>query len=413
VSWVRQNRPPGPRGHWLSGNVVEYDQDRAAFLRRHHETYGDIFSFADGIVLNKDPRVAHEILAATNRDYLTELPPFAGKPDLAGASAAIAPWMLARRAIRPALTGDAMDGRIVDILARGLTATRRREVDVLPLMLDIAAHTVTELCLGSDGAGIPALLGENLAAARPFEEMDYQLPAWLPLPRNRRLFRVHRRTVDTLTRLVANRRAADDHGTDLLGVLLAADLSPRAVTTTVRGVLLGGHGVPAAALTSIVRELARRPDLTADLADEAGAGTPVANLPLAGAVVRETLRLCPPVWMMTRVALTGGTLDRWSLAPGDEVLTSPYLIHRDPRWWPRAEEFDPHRWFTERPVLGTYLPFGAGPRYCVGATLAMRQLTLSTSLLAQRFRPHAPAAADAEPDFRGRLAPAGLRATFG
>ncbi len=406
----RQTRPPGPRGHWLMGNVVEYDKDRIAFLRRHHETYGDIFSFDEHVVLNIDPQRTHEILAATNRDYLTELPPFAGRPDLDGASAQIKPWMAARKALRPALTGTAMDGRIVDILARLLTATDQREVDVLPLMLDVAAHTVTELCLGASGSGIPALLGENLAAAKPFEEMDYQLPAWLPLPRNRRLFRVHRKTVETLTKLVEARR---DGGTDLLGVLLATDLSPRSVMTTLRGILLGGHGVPAAALTSIVRELATRPDLMRDLADEAGAGVPRANLPLAEAVVKETLRLCPPVWMMTRVALTAVDLDRWTLAPGDEVLSSPYLIHRDPRWWPRAEVFDPERWFSERPVLGTYLPFGAGPRYCVGASLAMRQLTLSTSLLAQRFRPCSPGAALAEPDFCGRLAPASLRARFG
>jgi unspecific monooxygenase len=409
-------RPPGPRGHWLLGNPVEYDRDRIAFLRKYHREFGDVFSFSDTVVLNIDPRLSHEILTATNRAYVTELPPFAGSSALEHAAETVRPWMRARRAVRAALSDAAVaaaDHRFVALLDTTLDRTGERDVAVLPLMLDLTAHAIAGFCLGADHTGVPGLLADNHTASAPFEDMDFQFPAWLPLPRHRRLARVHRRTRETLTAIVAGRRPADPPR-DLLDVLLTADppLSPHSVMTTVRGIMIGGHGVPAAALTSLVRELARRPGLADDLAAEAGDGEPAALLPLAEAVVKETLRLTPPVWLTTRVVREPATFGGWALRPGDEVLTTTYLIHRDPRWWSRPDEFDPARWHTERPPHGVFLPFGAGPRYCVGAALAMRWLTLAASRTAQRFRLHSPGAATAEPEFCGRLAPAGLRAAF-
>ncbi|GAA2304684.1 hypothetical protein GCM10010149_63020 [Nonomuraea roseoviolacea subsp. roseoviolacea] len=437
-------RPPGPRGHWLMGNVAAYEKDRAGFLRRHHRDYGDVFSFDERIVFTVDPRLAHQVLTATNRDYVTEPAPFAGSSAPGDAGEAARPWMRARRVLRPAVADAApmvtgMDGRFVAILDDVLDRTAGREAEVLPLMLDVAGRAVAELCLGEDAAGVPDLLAAVNAALLPFEDAGYQLPAWIPSPRNRRFFRVHRRTSETLTGLVRARRRAGAALTpprDLLDVLLAAGpaMSDGAVTSALWTVLIGGHGVPAAALTSVVRELAMRPDLTAALAHEAarldeaerpgggerpgpgrgtdGAGCPRARLPLAEAVVHEVLRLCPPAWTMTRVACAAVDFGRWRLRPGDEVLSIPYLIHRDPRWWPDPDVFDPSRWPAVRPAPGTYLPFGSGPRRCLGAAAALRQLTLAASHIARRFHVRAPDAAAAEPAFCGRLAPAGLRAAF-
>ncbi|MCK2218739.1 cytochrome P450 [Actinomadura sp. ATCC 31491] len=420
-------RPPGPRGHWLLGNVADYDRDRIAFLRRNHREHGDVFSFDGRTVLTADPRLAHQVLTATNRDYVTEPPPFAGGVAPREADETVRSWMRARRVLRPALTGAAAaapDARTVAILDDVLGRTAGRESDVLPLMLDVTGRAVAGLCLGPDAAGVPELLAEVHAALLPFEEAALRLPAWLPLPRTRRFLRAHRRLTGTLTALITARRAtAPGHfplpgpqPRDLLGVLLGARpaLSDGEVAAALWSVLVGGHGVPAAALTSLVRELALRPELAAALAAEAGPPeqAPRAMLPLAEAVVRETLRLTPPAWTMSRIARVPAGLGPWRLRPGDEVLCTPYLIHRDPRWWPRAEEFDPSRWRDARPAPGTYLPFGAGPRYCLGSAPALRQLTLAASRLAQRFRVEAPGAAAAAPAFSGRLAPAGLRAAF-
>ncbi|MEV6810563.1 cytochrome P450 [Micromonospora sp. NPDC051296] len=420
----RPGRPPGPRGHWLTGNTTEYDADRIGFLRRCHREYGDVFSFDERTVFVADPDLAHEVLARTNHSFVTELAPFGNRPDVDRAAEEADAWMSARRTVWPGLNraaAGAADRRTVELFDTVTDATAGREVDVLTVMRDFTAHAVADYCFGADAAGIPALLAENLDVTAPFTATSFQFPAWFPLPRHRRFFRVHRRTVETLTGIVRRRRAASGPPErDLLALLLAVDppLSDHTVTATLRGILMGGHGIPAAALVSVVRELALRPRLLADLRAEPGGpadgdAPPTARLPLAEAVVREVLRLYPPVWLMTRTAHADATVGGWSLRPGDEALLNPYLIQRDPRWWSRPDEFDPGRWAPGCPVPGrAYLPFGAGPRVCLGSTLALRQLTLATSRLAQRFTVESPNATTATPRFLGRLAPAGLRARF-
>lgn len=92
-----------------------------------------------------------------------------------------------------------------------------------------------------------------------------------------------------------------------------------------------------------------------------------------------------------------------------------YLLHRDPRWWPEPDRFDPDRWLPGRSPhrRHAYLPFGAGPRVCLGTQLGMTQLSLATCWLVQNFTIRLPAAgARAVPDFRGLLAPRGLTAAF-
>ncbi|BCJ75415.1 cytochrome P450 [Catellatospora sp. IY07-71] len=411
-------RPPGPRGHWLLGNTPAYDADRMGFLRRTHAAYGDVFSFDERTVFVTDPELTHDALARTNTSFLTELAPFAPRPDLTQAAAQADAWMSARRTVWAGLNHSAAaaaDARTVELLDEHLRTAAERETDVVDLMRSFAAHTIAEYCFGPDSAGIPALLADNLAITEPFTGSSYQFPAWLPLPRHRRFFRVHRDTVETLTGIVRRRRASGGGGRDLLGFLLGADpaMPDRTVTATLRGILMGGHGIPAAAYASIVKELATRPQLAADLRDEAGHGVPAARLPLAEAVVKEVLRLQPPVWLMTRTASAATTLGGWSLAPGDEVLLNPYLIQRDPRWWARPDEFDPGRWLSGQAApRAAYLPFGAGPRVCVGSALTMRQLTLATSRLAQAYTVESGNAATAAPRFHGRLAPAGMRARF-
>ncbi|MFJ2649426.1 cytochrome P450 [Streptomyces sp. NPDC087420] len=415
----KPGRPPGPRGHWLRGNTRAYETDRIGFLRRCHRQYGDVFSYDDHTWFVINPELAHEALTRTGDSFVTELAPFDMRRDLDQASAHAMSWMSERRSAWPGLnrtaaaTTDDLTAAILDaVVADGAG----RDVDVLTMTRTLTARTIAEYCFGADSAGIPELLHETVRATRPFAESSREFPAWLPLPRHRRFFRTYRRLAETLTGLVRERGAttSDAPRSDLLGFLLAAEPAPStdAVVSTLHSVLMGGHGVPAAALTSVVWELTRRPGLVNDLRDEAG-GPADGGTPLAEAVVRETLRLYPPAWLMTRTARTATALGDWSLDPGDDVLLNPYLIHRDPRWWPRPDAFDPGRWLDGRAAPGpAYLPFGAGPRVCLGAALTMRQLTLATSRLAHRFTIESPNAASVAPEFVDRLAPAGLRARF-
>ncbi|WP_460072721.1 cytochrome P450 [Streptomyces sp. YKOK-I1] len=423
-------RPPGPRGRLLTGNTHAYESDRIGFLRRCHREYGDVFSFDEQTVFVIDPDITHQVLTRTGRDFVTELAPFDMRRDLDQATAQASAWMSARRTAWPGLNRSAVaasDNRTVEILDAVMAGCADHEVDVLTTLRAFSSRAIADHCFGTDAADVPGLLHDIIRATQPFTDSSYEFPAWLPIPRHRHFFRSYRRLTDGLTGIVRQRRASNtaEPRSDLLGMLLDADpdMPDDTVTSTLHSILMGGHGVPAAALTSVVWELARRPLLVGDLRDEANgaadADAPLPSaqlpsaLPLAEAVVRETLRLYPPAWLMTRTARTTTALGEWSVSPGDDVLLNAYLIHRDPRWWQRPDEFDPSRWSNGRSAPGSaYLPFGAGPRVCLGSALAIRQLTLATSRIAQRFTIESSNASSVLPRFVGRLAPAGLRARF-
>ncbi|MFI5935408.1 cytochrome P450 [Actinoplanes sp. NPDC051494] len=389
------DRPPGPRGHWLRGNTPGYEADRLGFLRRAHAEYGDVFSFDARTVCVIDPVLAHEALVRTGDTFVTELAPHQSDRDIDRVAARAVAWMAARRTAWPGLgrtAAAAADALTTTTLDQILTSAADHEADVPALMYEHSARAIAGYCFGPEAAGVPELLAENLTAVEGSR---------------RRFAAVHARTIAELTRLVTRRRERGG-GADLLGFLLEAGMTDRTVVPTLRSILLGGHGVPGAALTSVVRELALRPELVAGLR---AAPDP---LPLAEAVAREVLRLYPPAWLMTRTARTATTLGRWSLRTGDEVLLNAYLIHRDPRWWPDPDTFDPGRWSPGRPLppARAFLPFGAGPRVCLGAALTLRQLALATAHLARHWSIDSPNAASAPLQVSGRLSPEGLRARF-
>jgi cytochrome P450 len=113
------------------------------------------------------------------------------------------------------------------------------------------------------------------------------------------------------------------------------------------------------------------------------------RLPLARMVVEEALRLYPPAWIVTRRALAADRLGPYTLPAGALVVISPYLVHRHPAYWPAPERFDPGRFAPEaaagRPRFA-YLPFGAGPRICIGNTFALIEAQLVLATVSARYR---------------------------
>jgi cytochrome P450 len=122
-------------------------------------------------------------------------------------------------------------------------------------------------------------------------------------------------------------------------------------------------------------------------------------LPLTTAVLAETLRLWPPSWMFSRRVLEPMVLGGRTVQVGTMCLVSPALLHRDPRWWPEPELFRPNRWLRRVPgkadrfdpkspgqPRGAYLPFGAGPRMCIGEQFAWLEATTVLAELGRTWR---------------------------
>ncbi|QFZ24588.1 cytochrome P450 [Saccharothrix syringae] len=419
-------RPPGPAGRWLVGNTIDYDRDRMGFLRRCHDEYGDVFSFDEHTIVVRDPDLVHDLFARTNDDFSSESSAVATGFDARRSADDAQVWMSARRSGWRGLNRAAATAhttRLGALFERTLAEAGDRPVDVLELMKSYSGRAAADFCLGADADGVPEVVAENAAAIEPLSGSSQLFPEWFPSRKIKRFRLARKATLDAITERIHRRRSAPapDEPRDLLDVLLAArdpELTELQVQRLLRGILLAAYGVPAASMTWLVRTLATRPDLWERVAAESAAWDgedqpPLSALPQAEAVVKEVLRLWPPTWLMGRTAIRPTSLGRWALEPGDQVMFSPYLLHRDPRWWPDADVLDPDRWLANRtPRKHSYLPFGAGPRVCVGTQLGVVQLTLGAFWLTRGYRVSAPGADRSAPEFHNLLVPKGFRAAF-
>lgn len=175
--------------------------------------------------------------------------------------------------------------------------------------------------------------------------------------------------------------------------------------------LAKGLPATAGAWCWLLHDLAANPGDMARIRVEATAcrGS-VEELSYTRAFVRESMRTHPPAWLLARETTAPTAVTERCTAPaGTTIFISPYLIHRDPRYWPDPHRFAPHRWTP--PHTGhhryAYLPFGAGPRVCVGLHLGEVLLTLTAARIASRYQLTASTPATA-PAFNSVLQPTGL-----
>jgi cytochrome P450 len=288
-----------------------------------------------------------------------------------------ATWAAVRRAMGPLLTGPAATPLLPVIAeqvrrttahwpAAGVVAGMREAVR---LVSDINPHHL----LGAPSTALADLVDEELRAAERARAVFG--------PR-RRLLRAQRATYDAVRQRV---RAARD---GLPALLSAHGFDEHHVTLAVRSMLLSGHHVPAAALAWAFHELARHPDAQERARAEARAHPgPTAELPFCRAVLREALRLHPPVWQLRR--RLSAPVD--GLPRDATVLFSPHLNHRDGAAHADPLAFRPARWEQRpRPAPGSYFPFALGPRSCPASRIALVELTavLAEVLKTHHLAPH-------------------------
>ncbi len=235
----------------------------------------------------------------------------------------------------------------------------------------------------------------------PFSEHLDRLPF---IPAARRL-REARRTLDETIRGIIEARREDpsDRG-DLLSMLMAArdeedgsELSDQELRDEALTLFLAGHETTANALTWAWYLLALHPDVELRFHEEIDAALggrlpSFEDLPHLGYVERvlaEAMRLYPPAWAMGRRSLQPVTVGPWTIPENSVFVLSPYVTHRDPRWWPEPERFDPDRFLSgraeDRPKFA-YFPFGGGPRVCVGERFSWMEGVLLLATLGQRWR---------------------------
>jgi len=211
------------------------------------------------------------------------------------------------------------------------------------------------------------------------------------------------RQIDELIfRIIAERRRGPARD-DFLGVLLSAQdddgatMSDRQLRDEAVTLFLAGHETTALLLAHTLFLLSKHPDverrLHAEIAGVLGGRAPVAAdvkaLPYLERVLKESMRLYPPAWTTGREANEDVVIGGTRVPRGAQILLSQWVVHRDPRWFPNPEGFDPDRWSDERAAglpKFAYFPFGGGPRVCIGNHFAMMEATMMLSLIVRDWR---------------------------
>lgn len=275
--------------------------------------------------------------------------------------------------------------------------------EMTELTLAIVGRTLFDADVERDARDVGAALTVAMEAFDRFMVPGAGLLELLPLPSTRR-FRAARERLDAIIERMIDERRADPgrHG-DLLTMLLEArdeDGSGGMSRTQIRDeamtIFLAGHETTAQALAWTWYLLSANPEAEARLHDELDRvlnGRPpgaadAARLPYTRAVVAESIRLYPPAWSIARRALTELELGGYRIARGSIVVTSPWIVQRDARWFPEPARFDPERWLVDDPARPrlAYFPFGGGTRICIGERFAWTEAMLVLATLASRWR---------------------------
>jgi cytochrome P450 len=230
------------------------------------------------------------------------------------------------------------------------------------------------------------------------------VPHRLPTSKNRRFRREVAALDDIIYRIIERKRPQPTGRKDLVGMLMEAkdaetgeSMSDEQLRDEVMTIFVAGHETTSTALSWTFCLLSKHPDverrLRTDVETVLGDRLPgledLARLPLLERVVKESMRLYPPVWILARSAKASDEVGGVALPRGCIVVMSPYLTHRLPELWDNPEGFDPGRFAPEgtqeRPRF-TYFPFGGGPRQCIGDTFAMMEAQLILATVLRRVR---------------------------
>ena len=324
-------------------------------------------------------------------------------------------WKRQRKLVAPALHakriasyGDAMIGAAEHTLA-GWKAGDVVEID--HAMMQTALEIVAKTMFDTDVARDADRIGEATQALHGMFEANNSawtiLPAWFPTFQRMREDAAVRTLDEIVYRLIRERRPTEDGPVedrgDLASMLLTAEdddgarMTDRQARDEIVTMFIAGHETAANTLSWAWIVLAEEPGVEAALHEELDrvlAGrTPSAadfkSLPYTEAVIKETLRLYPPAFTFMRSCIADTTLGEFELTAGLDVSLVPYATHRDARFFPDPERFDPMRFLGERGAeLDRYawIPFGGGPRVCVGNAFALMETTLVLATIAQRHR---------------------------
>jgi cytochrome P450 len=407
-------RPPGPRDPTGIWNALRLSAGTLEMLRELTDRYGDIVYLkllgSDYYVLNHpddiEDAIAHQAQAMARDEYTETLERTLGHGLLTSDGDL---WRRQRKLMAQAFTpkrirdyGETM----VAVTERGLRLQGGQVINLHAEMGRITMEIVAAVLFGAAiTAEQVALVAATMETLNEFyansPEAVLMLPRWVPTPLNRRVNAAVEQLDSVVYSIIGQRRRGGETRDDLLDTLLAAQddggtgMSDRQLRDEVTTLFLAGHETTSLALAHTIYLLAKHPEIERRLVSEldevlAGRLPTVEDakaLRYTKQVLDESMRLYPPAWTTGREVAREVEIAGYRIPAGAQLLMSQWLVHRDARFFPDPEAFDPDRWLPERAKLlprYAYFPFGGGPRVCIGNHFAMLEATLVLAVLMQR-----------------------------
>src|SRR6266567_1117192 len=394
----------------IVGDYVAYEQDRLGFLVNCAKTYGRVARYSQFVYMIADSDLCEQVLMRTNQDFITP-----GMENIAGLTnldfdidEVVAQWRRNRSGLVRGLHSRTISPhfeQMVNSLTSSITTWRTGQV-IAPYeeMRHLTSQITINYLFGAQGH--PFLKTFNQFMDAHFDTLNnpFSFPPSLPTPLSLRTRARKKKLVKALTTLIQQDRIHPSEHPNLLSVVLQTpDAKGHPFTdNTIRGVMTAmlfqsGH-TSFTTLSWIWYLLALHPEqerkmsgeIQQILGDRQLERADLSRFVYTECVIKEVLRLYPPVWQLIRDVTQTCRLNDYLCEKGQRLYLNVYSVHRDPRFFPEPDTFLPDRWLSERQVRSgtkcSYLPFGLGQRKCLGSSFAMTELLLITILIARRFR---------------------------
>jgi cytochrome P450 len=414
---------PGPRGRPVVGSTLGFKNDIIGTLMAGFREHGDIVKF-EGVgplfplYLLAHPDYAMHVLKDNAENY-PRTPLVRSKWHMVVGDGLICIegdfWKQQRKLAQPSFDPkllQSFDGLIADETDRMLerwdrSAARGEAFDVAREMVHLALANLGGAMFSTDWRQEALVMADavefTIGYAYKLLTQPVVLPENVPTPENRR-FKESRRTLEQIMeRIIASRRGVDEQPKDLLGALLSArdaetgeGLSEYQVRSHLMTFMFGGHETVAVGLAWTWWLLSRHPEvlrqLEAEIDEKLQGERPTfentRQLEYLTRVINESLRIRPPVWLMSRVPTQDDEIGGYHIPAGSQILVSSYVTHHHPEFWPNPEGFDPDRWLPEevakRPK-NAWFPFSGGPHQCIGGYFGLMEMQIVIPMILQRF----------------------------